>query len=101
LALKQIGQTRNVPPAFTYRSTRSGSGGQPAQATPVATPRSASRTASLVRNIKVGRPSSAAPTATRNATVTRSASSRPVVRLMTAFPDICCSFAYVLAHERA
>src|SRR6266550_7392388 len=62
---------------------RSGSGGQPSQATPTATPSSASRTASLVRNMSVGRPASAAPTATRNATVTFSESSSPVVKLMT------------------
>jgi hypothetical protein len=42
----------------------------------------------LVRNISVGRFDSAAPTATRNATVTFSLSSSPVVRLMTAFPAI-------------
>jgi hypothetical protein len=40
----------------------------------------------LVRNIRACRPCSAAPTATRNATVTFSASSSPVVRLMTALP---------------
>jgi hypothetical protein len=46
----------------------------------------ASRTASLVRNIRVCRCCSAAATATRNATVTFSGSSRPVVKLMTALP---------------
>ncbi|MFC5039768.1 hypothetical protein [Ornithinimicrobium kibberense] len=50
----------------------------------MATPSTARRAASLVRNIIVGRPASAAPTATRKATVTRSGSSRPVVRLMAA-----------------
>src|SRR2546427_12909558 len=49
-------------------------------------PSSASRTASLVKNMSVSRPFSAAPTATRNATITFSGSSRPVVRLMTALP---------------
>src|SRR2546423_15097040 len=63
---------------------RSGRGGQPSHATPTATPSSASRTASLVRNMSVGRPASAAPTATRKATVTFSVSSSPVLRLMTA-----------------
>src|SRR5690242_11321040 len=48
----------------------------------------ASLTASLVRNMSTGRPDSAAPTATRNATVTFSGSSRPVVKLMTALPDM-------------
>src|SRR5439155_26651090 len=67
---------------------RSGRGGQPSQPTPTATPSSASRTASLVRNMGVGRPDSAAPTATRKATVTFSVSSSPVLRLMTAFPAI-------------
>src|SRR6266545_5391353 len=47
-----------------------GSGGQPSQATPVATPSIARRTASLVTNMRLGRPCSAAPTATRKATVT-------------------------------
>src|SRR6266487_6785673 len=91
LALKHTGQTMNVPPAFSYRASRSGSGGQPSQATPVATPVRASRTASLAWNINVGRPASAAPTATRNATVTFSGSSRPVVRLITALPAIAAS----------
>ena len=81
----------NVPPAFSYRASRSGRGGQPSHATPVATPARASRTASLAWNINVGRPASAAPTATRNATVTFSGSSRPVVRLITALPAIAAS----------
>src|SRR5882762_2480539 len=51
----------------------------------MATPARASRTASLVRNMRVGRPDSAAPTATKKATVTFSGSSSPVVKLMTAF----------------
>src|SRR5262245_30153814 len=38
--------------------------------------------------MSVGRPDSAAPTATRNATVTFSGSSRPVVKLMTALPGM-------------
>src|SRR5262245_29950083 len=83
----------NRPPAFSYRLSRSGSGGQPSQATPVATPCSASRTASLAWNIRVGRPDSAAPTATRKATVTFSGSSRPVVRLITALPAIAASLS--------
>src|SRR6266511_5037041 len=41
--------------------------------------------------MSVGRPCSAAPTATRKATVTRSGSSSPVVRLITAFPDMAAS----------
>src|SRR4030095_13192632 len=41
--------------------------------------------------MRVGRPASAAPTATRNATVTFSGSSIPVARLMTAFPAMVCS----------
>src|SRR5687767_4312303 len=69
---------------------RSASGGHPSHATATATPSSASRTASLVRNIRVGRPDSAAPTATRKATVTFSVSSSPVVRLTTALPGIGC-----------
>ena len=81
------------PPAFSYRASRSGSAGQPSQATPAATPSSASRTASLAWNIKVGRPDSAAPTATRNATVTFSGSSKPVVRLITALPAIAASLS--------
>src|SRR5947209_5272337 len=36
--------------------------------------------------MRVGRPDSAAPTATKNATVTFSGSSSPVVKLTTAFP---------------
>jgi hypothetical protein len=60
---------------------------------PTATPDSASRTASLAWNIRVGRPASAAPTATRNATVTFSGSSSPVVRLITAFPAITASLS--------
>src|SRR5437899_10356118 len=64
---------------------RSGRGGQPSHATPTATPSTARRTASLVRNMSVGLPDSAAPTATKNATVTFSGSSSPVVKLMTAF----------------
>src|SRR6478736_295707 len=84
LALKQIGQTRYVPPAATNRAVNSASGGHPAQATPTATDPVTSRTASLVRNISVVRPCSAAPTATRNATVTFSGSSSPVIRLITA-----------------
>src|SRR2546430_3694763 len=83
-ACMQIGHTRNWPPAFSYRCTRSARGGQPSQATALANPSVASRTASFVRNISVCRPCSAAPTATRNATVTVSASSRPVLRVMTA-----------------
>src|SRR3989454_11337604 len=63
---------------------RSGKAGQPSHATPTPTPSSASLTASLVKNMSVGRPDSAAPTATRNATVTFSGSSSPVVKLMTA-----------------
>src|SRR2546430_14235823 len=70
---------------------RSGRGGQPSQATPTATPSRARRTASLVRNMSVGRPASAAPTATRNATVTFSVSSSPVVRLMTALPAMAAA----------
>src|SRR5579859_1913829 len=66
-------------------------GGQVAQATPLATPVTASRTASLARNISVGRPPSAAPSATRKATVTFSGSSSPVVRLITAFPGMASS----------
>src|SRR5215218_7430905 len=46
-------------------------------------PGRAIRTASFVRNIATGRPRSAAAPPTRNATVTRSASSRPVARLTT------------------
>jgi hypothetical protein len=38
-----------------------------------------------VRNIRVDRPCSAAPTATRKATVTFSTSSMPVIKLTTAF----------------
>src|SRR6185437_6781762 len=91
-ALKQIGQTMYVPPASAYRRTRSASGGQPSQATAVATPARASRAASLVRNISVCRPCSAAPTATRNATVTFSVSSSPVVRLITALPIALARF---------
>src|SRR5436309_3710156 len=45
--------------------------------------------------MRVGRPDSAAPTATRNATVTCSGSSSPVVKLMTAFPAICAPLADV------
>src|SRR6266536_6210773 len=56
----------------------------------------ARRTASLVRNIRVGRPCSAAATATRKATVTRSGASMPVIRLMTAFcAMVCFSFESV------
>ena len=40
-------ETMYLPPAFSYRASRSGSAGQPSQATPAATPSSASRTASL------------------------------------------------------
>src|SRR5690349_12413646 len=87
-----MGQTRNRPPAASYRLTRSGSGGQPSHATPWATPSDASLTASLVRNIRVGRRCSAAATATRNATVTFSGSSRPVVKLTTALPLIPSPF---------
>src|SRR5438105_15892627 len=65
---------------------RSGKPGQPSQATPTPTPSSASLTASLVKNMSVSRPFSAAPRATRNATVTFSGSSSPVVKLMTALP---------------
>src|SRR3954466_6623184 len=54
-------------------------------------PSRAGRTASLVRNMTVSRPFSAAPTATRNATVTFSGSSSPVVRLMTALPAMTAS----------
>jgi hypothetical protein len=45
----------------------------------------------LVRNIIVGRPDSAAPSATRKATVTRSGSSRPVVRLIAALLSLFMS----------
>ena len=65
------------------------------QATPAATPSSARRTASLAWNISVGRPASAAPTATRKATVTFSGSSRPVVRLITAFPAMAAPLSSV------
>src|SRR3984957_14250285 len=40
--------------------------------------------------MSTGRPDSAAPTATRNATVTCSGSSSPVVKLMTALPGMTC-----------
>src|SRR5215475_2298527 len=56
-------------------------------------PAVASRTASLARNMSTGRPDSAAPTATRNATVTCSASSIPVVRLTTTLPGMTCLLA--------
>src|SRR4051794_28734560 len=47
----------------------------------------ANRTASLLRNVSVGRPPSAAATAMSRATVTFSGSSSPVVKLMAAlFP---------------
>src|SRR5712691_8208847 len=90
-ACMQIGHTRNRPSALAYRPTRSASGGQPSQATAWANPSVASRTAYLVRNISVCRPCSAAPTATRNATVTVSGSSRPVLRLTTA---LCMVFPF-------
>src|SRR6266568_7247169 len=99
-ACMQIGHTRNRPSALAYRSTRSASGGQPSQATARANPSVASRTASLVRNISVWRPCSAAPTATRNATVTVSASSRPVLRLTTALCMICPSAVAGCLHQR-
>src|SRR6476619_109794 len=95
LALKQIGQTRYVPPAAANRAVSSVSGGQPSQATPTATDPVTSRTASLVRNISVVRPCSAAPTATRNATVTFSGSSSPVLRLITALSMVATTFPSV------
>lgn len=61
LASTQMGHTRKRPPAAWYRAMRSVSGGQPVHAAPVATPSIARRTASLVRNINVGLPDSAAP----------------------------------------
>src|SRR5487761_115050 len=67
---------------------RSGMLGHPSQAMPTAVPAIANRTASLVRNTRVGRWLSAAPTATSSATVTRSASSSPVMRLMAALLSI-------------
>jgi hypothetical protein len=60
-------------------------------------PSRASRTASLVWNIRVDRPDSAAPTATRKATATFSGSSRPVLRLITAFPATAVSLSSRLA----
>src|SRR5438094_374134 len=78
---------------------RSGSGGQPSHAVPTVMPSRASRTASLVRNMSVGRPDSAAPTATRKATVTFSGSSSPVVRLMTALPAMGFSFVLSIGLE--
>src|SRR6266700_2263237 len=86
LAVKQIGQTRYLPSAATYLAISSGSGGHPVQAVPRATASSASRTASLVKKTRVGRPDSAAATATSIATVTFSRSSSPVVKLITALP---------------
>src|SRR5690349_6061962 len=62
-----------------------GSGGQPSHATPSAKPGSARRTASFVSQIATCLPAVTAAVATRNATVTRSASSRPVARLMSTF----------------
>jgi hypothetical protein len=44
--------------------------------------------ASLVRNITVGRPDSAAATAVRKATVTFSGSSRPVARVIAALASM-------------
>jgi len=82
--LKQTGHTMRMPPDFANRSSRSPSGGHPSHATPVATPSSASRTASLVRNMTVGRPCSDAPSATRKATVHPFGILQPVVRLMAA-----------------
>src|SRR4030081_774068 len=73
----------------------SGSAGQPSHATPVATPSRARRTASLLRNMSVSRPHSAAPTATRRATVTFSGSSRPVGRLMTALLAIVLALLWL------
>src|SRR5262249_38337187 len=91
LALKQTGQTRYRPPACSYRLSRLGRDGQPSQATPVATPLSASRAASLPWNIKVGRPAPAP--APRKAGVPCWGSSRPVLSLITAFPAIAASLS--------
>jgi hypothetical protein len=85
-ALKQIGQTRSSPPAAAYCSNSLARGGQPSQATASAKPSSASRTASFVRKKVTFLPLSAAAPPTRNAIITRSASSSPVARLTTTLP---------------
>src|SRR5215210_427373 len=91
-ALTQIGHTSNAPPPSANWPNRRSSGGQPSQNVPSASPGTASRTASWVRNMPTSRPRSSAAPATRNATVTRSPSSIPVDRLISTFPGMAPSF---------
>src|SRR5579864_491323 len=99
--LTQNGQASSSPPFSANCSKFRGSGGQPSQPTPTATPGVARRTASFVRNIATCFPWSSAAPATRKATVTRSGSSRPVARLTTTFcPATGSSSLFGLAFDR-
>ena len=94
-ALTQIGHTSSSPPPSAYCWKSRSSGGQPSHASPFASPGSATRTASFVRNINPCLPCSTAATPTRSAIITRSASSSiPVARLTTTFPDTSCSLHF-------
>src|SRR2546427_1483085 len=99
--LPQNGQARSSHPFSANCSKICGSGGQPSQPIPTATPGVARRTASLVRNIATCFPWSSAAPPTRKATVTRSGSSRPVARLTTTLcPAMWISSPWGLALDR-